>query len=150
MIVDFKLKRTPSYRVASLQRQGPWKADNLRTEFRTLQAWAKKRGLTTGKWIFYERGASTWEACLEIQGAAKSEGPIQVKKIPAATVASVVFDPQEVSPRIVYHGLVDWLRWQRKERTIRRVRESREVYDGDPWSNRRAWARADVQFVVEK
>jgi DNA gyrase inhibitor GyrI len=150
MVVDFQVKRTPSYRVVSLQRKGPWKKDNLRAEFRTLQAWAKKRGLKTGKWIFYERTASTWEACLEIQGAAEAEAPIRVKEIPAVTVASVVFDPEEVSSRVVYHGLVDWLRWRRKEGAIKRVLESREVYDGDPWSDRRAWARADVQFVVEK
>jgi DNA gyrase inhibitor GyrI len=150
MVVDFKLKRAPSYRVVCLQRKGPWKEGNLRAEFRTLQAWAKKNRLKTGRWIFYELGSSTWEACLEIRGTATPEGRLQLKTIPAATVASVVFDPELVSPRVVYHGLIDWLRWRRKERAIKRVRESREVYDGNPWTNRRAWARADVQFIVEK
>ncbi len=150
MVVDFALKRTPSFRVASITRVGPWREDNLRTEFRALAAWATRHHLKTGHWIFFERGQDRWEACLEVRGSASVEGRIRRKTIPATWVASVVFDPTQVSSRIVYHALRDWTRWRKKDRTIRSVTGVREVYPGDPWSEPRAWARCDVQFVVKK
>ena len=36
MTVDFALTKSPSYRVASIVRVGPWKEDNLRSEFEAL------------------------------------------------------------------------------------------------------------------
>jgi hypothetical protein len=60
----------------------------------------------------------------------------------------VRFDPTVVSPRVVYHGLSDWLRWQRKEKKIRSVVSYREIYEGNPWKDKRAWSRTEVQFVV--
>jgi DNA gyrase inhibitor GyrI len=148
MVVDFELKKSPKYRVASLNRKGPRKPDHLRAEFRTLVAWAKKGRVRTGRWIFVHGADDHFLACLEVLGAARPEGPIRMRTLAATMVASVTFDPDQVSPRIVYHGLNDWLRWRRREKKIRRVGSSREVYSGDPWTNPRAWARCEVQFIV--
>jgi hypothetical protein len=59
-----------------------------------------------------------------------------------------VFDPEVVSPRVVYHGMTDWLRWRRKEREVRSIGQYREVYPGDPWRDKNAYARTEIQVVV--
>jgi hypothetical protein len=150
MVVEFKMKRYPGGRFATLTRTGAWKKDNLRAEFRTLLRWAKANHVRTGRWIFLERGMRHWTAALEIRGSARPDGAIRLRTLPSETVASVVFDPDQIAPQVVYHGLSDWLKWRRKDKTIRRVVSSREVYAGDPWSNPTAWAHAEVQFVVRK
>jgi hypothetical protein len=65
-------------------------------------------------------------------------------------VASVVYDPKVIEPRVVYHGLTDWLRWRRKEGEIRSVGDYREVYTADPWTDAKAYAHTEVQIVVRK
>jgi hypothetical protein len=150
MVVDFILKRAPRYRVASLTRIGPWTEDNLRPEFRELVNWARRQRVRTGRWIFWERGRHRWEACLEIRGSARPEGRIRLKTLPATYVASVAFNPDEISSRVVYHGLSDWTRRRRKDGQIRAVAAVREVYTGDPWRDRKAWANCEVQFLVRK
>lgn len=152
MVVDFALKKAPSYRVASIVRIGPWKEDNLRTEFRALSRWAQKNRIRTGRWIFLDarRDHHRWEACLEIKGRARAGGRIRLKTLPATWVARVVFDPDVVSSRLVYHGLQDWTRWRRTHKEIRSVRAVREVYAGDPWKNRQAWAHCEVQFLARR
>jgi hypothetical protein len=150
MIVDFVRKRTPSFRVGSITRIGPWKVDNLKTEFGELLRWAKKQKVRTGRWIFFERDHHRWEACLEIKGNAEAEGRISLKVLAAASVVSVAFDPDRISSRIVYHGLNDWTRWQIRDREIKSVSAIREVYSGNPWKDKRAWANCEVQFIVRK
>jgi DNA gyrase inhibitor GyrI len=150
MVVDFRLKRTPAFRVASRTWKGPWSERRIRAEFGRLAAWARQHRLRVGRWIFREPGTRTWEVAIEVRGAARSEAGVRVRTIPAATVASVVFDPDVVSPAVVYHGITDWLRWRRKDGTIRSVGAYREVYAGDPWSRAAAWSRTDVQVVVRK
>ncbi|HYA56908.1 MAG TPA: GyrI-like domain-containing protein [Thermoplasmata archaeon] len=150
MVVDFAFKKVPNLRVASLRWKGAYSEATIRRRFEEVERWAKSRGLRTGRWIFREPGSRTWEVSIEVRGAAKSEGPVRVRALPAATVASVVFDPDVVSPRVVYHGLSDWLRWRRKEKKVRSVVESREVYSGNPWKDRHAWSATDVQFVVRR
>jgi DNA gyrase inhibitor GyrI len=150
MVVDFRLKRVASFRVASISWKGPWNERRIRSQFDRVAGWAKGHGLRTGKWIFREPGSRRWEVSIEIRGAAKSEGPVRIRTMPAATVASVVFDPKVVSPAVVYHGVTDWLRWRKKDKTIRAVGAYREVYDGDPWRRPASWARTDVQVVVRK
>src|SRR3989442_9659598 len=149
MTVDFEFKRSRPYTVAALQYVGPWREDHLGREFRRLVAWAKKNRLRTGAWIFRELdGAGNrrrWEACLEIRGTAKPEGRIRIKKLPAQTVARVLFDPDEVSARLVYHGLTDWLRWRKKDGEVTRVGGPRQVYERDPWTNPPAWSPTQVQ-----
>jgi hypothetical protein len=146
--VDFELARMPAVRVAVLSRRGPWKEDILRSEFRTLTQWASANGLRTGRWIFLWGRGNQSTAALEVLGRARSRDGIRVRTLPAARVGRVRFDPEVVSPRVIYHGLADWLMWQRKEKRIRRVLSNREVYEGDPWSRRDAWARTEVQFLV--
>ncbi|MGI0068073.1 MAG: hypothetical protein ACREB9_06625 [Thermoplasmata archaeon] len=136
--------------MASIVRIGPWRENNLRTEFGELTRWARRQKLRAGRWIFLEKGHHRWEACLEIRGRATPEGRIRLKTLPATWVASVVFDPDEVSSRVVYHGLSDWTRWRKKDRQVRGVTDVREVYSGDPWKDTEAWAHCDVQFVVRK
>jgi effector-binding domain-containing protein len=150
MTVDFSFKRTPSYRVATLARKGGWDEKKLRGQFQTLARWARDHRLRTGRWIFFEPNARTFVAGIEIKGRATGQGPIRMRTLPAATVASVTFNPDDVSPRVIYHGLADWLRWRKKEKEIRRVISAREVYSGDPWSGPKVWSRTEVQFVVKK
>lgn len=148
--IDFEIRKSPKYRVASITRVGPWKEDHLRSEFRELTTWAKRQGLTTGHWIFVHRGDERWEACLEIRGRAKAEGRIRLRTLPATHVAHCVFDPDLLADRVVYHGLSDWTRWRKKFKEISAIGGSREVYSGDPWSDAAAWAHCDVQFLVRK
>ena len=150
MPVDFELTRSPSYRVAAIARTGPWKEGLLRAEFRELTAWAKKQGVRTGRWIFRHPGDDRWEACLEFRGRATPTGRIRVKTLPSTYVARCVFDPDAVADRVIYHGLSDWTRWRKRQREIRAVGGSREVYSGDPWSDAKAWAQCEVQFIVRK
>ncbi len=150
MVVDFEIKTVRAFRVAALRWTGPWSDARIHREFGRIMAWARIRGLRTGVWIFREPAARTWEVAVEIRGAARSERPVRVKTYPAATVARVVYDPKVVSAPLVYHALADWLRWRRRDRTIRSVGGYREIYPGDPWKDPRALARTDVQFVVRR
>ena len=148
MTVDFGFARTPAYRVAYVAWKGPWNERRIQREFEALDRWAKERGVRTGAWIFREPGEARWEAAVELKGSAKGDARVRVKTFRATRVARVVFDPEAVSPRVVYHGLSDWLRWRRREKKIRSVVSTREVYRGNPWRDRKAWARTEVQFVV--
>jgi hypothetical protein len=150
MTVEFKLKRAPGYRVASIVRVGPWMEDNLRTEFGELARWAKRQKVRTGRWIFFERDRNRWEACLEVKGPVRPEGRIRLKSLPPTWAASVTFDPDVISSRIVYHGLADWTRQRRRDGHIRTVTAVRELYPGDPWGDPAAWAQCEVQFLVTK
>jgi effector-binding domain-containing protein len=155
MIVDITVKRAPGYTVASMRRVGPYRRDMLRAEFNQLVRWAKKRKIRTGKWILYfldEPGGRRpenklrSEACLEIKGKAKTESRIKVKKLPKQRVASVTFNPNKVSPSLVYSGIYGWLRFA----GYKDIGPSRELYRGNPWTNARAWANAEVQVPVKK
>ncbi len=148
MTVDFVLKRAPRYRIASTRWKGPWSDARIHARFQWVVKWAKSRGLKTGKWIFMEPGTRRWEAAVEVKGSAHGERGIRIRTLPATRVASVVFDTDVVSPQVVYHGLSDWLRWRRKDRTIRSVGASREIYDEDPWRKKKGGFRVEVQYVV--
>lgn len=150
MTVDFGFKRAPSYRVATLTRKGSWDEKKLRGQFKTLAAWAEKRGVRTGRWLFFEPNMKTFVAGIEVKGKAKGSGRIRMRTLPGATVASVTFNPDDISPRVIYHGLSDWLRWRKKDKEIKRVLSSREIYSGDPWSGPKVWAHTEIQFVVKK
>jgi len=150
MTVDFGYKRAPSFRVATLSRTGAWDEKKLRGQFKTLMEWARKNHLRTGHWLFFEPDMRTFIAGVEVRGKAKGSGRIRLRTVPASTVASVIFDPDVVSPRVVYHGLNDWLRWQKKEKAIKKALSYREVYSGDPWSGPKVWAHTEIQVVVKK
>lgn len=150
MTVDFALKRMPALRVATIRWTGPWSDRKIRSQFDRIVSWARTHRLRTGRWVFREPAERTWEVGIEVRGNARPPAPIRRKTYPATSVASVVFDPEAVSPEVVYHALHDWLRWRKRDKTVRSVREYREVYPGDPWRDRRAWSRTDVQFVVRR
>ena len=153
IVVDFTLKRVPSYRVASVRFVSPYRESRIRSEWEGLERWTKSQHLRTGKWIFSEEGEGPryrFMVAVEIRGAAKSEGKVRVQTLPASWAASVIFNPDEVSPRVIYHGLTDWLRWRKKDKKVRRVRSYREVYDGNPWKSARAWSHTEVQVLVTK
>jgi len=150
MTIDFGWAKNPKLRVASIAWKGPWSDAKIRAQFEKVERWAKGQGLRTGRWIFQEPGERRWEVSIEVKGSARGAGPIRIKTLRPATVARVVFDPDIVSPQVIYHGLSDWLRWRRKEHEIRSVGSYREVYLGNPWRDAKAWARTEVQFLVRK
>ncbi len=153
MTVDFALKRAPACRVASVRFTGPYKETRIRSEWEGIARWAKAQGLRTGKWFFSEEGEGPrykFEVAIEVKGKAKSAGNVRLRTFPATAIASVTFDPDEVSARVIYHGLNDWLRWQKKDKTIKRARTWREVYTGNPWKDSKAWSRTEIQVAVTK
>jgi DNA gyrase inhibitor GyrI len=150
MAVDFSIKNAPKYRVATVEWSGTWSDASIRSHFEDLAGSAREVGLKTGKWIFRELSEGKFQACIEVKGEARSNGKFRVRTLPPATVASVVFDPEEVSSRVVYHGLSDWTRWRKKEGEIKGVSSTREIYAGNPWKDKTAWARTEIQFVVRK
>jgi effector-binding domain-containing protein len=156
MFVGFKLKTAPSYKVACIMHIGPYSGPNMwRTEFNQLVKWAKKRKLRTGKWICYfidewgKRPESKRRsvACLEIKGKAKPEGKIKIMKLPRQRVVSVTFDPDKVSSSLVYHGIEGWLQYTPP---LKQAGTSRELYNGSPWTDPKAWANTEVQVPVKR
>jgi len=132
---------------------GAYQESRIRREWEGIARWAKAKGVRTGKWFFSEDGSGPkyrFEMAIEVRSPAKSEGKIHIRTLPASPAASVTFNPDEVSPRVVYHGLNDWLRWQKKEKAIRRVRTYREVYTANPWTDARAWSHTEIQVLVTK
>ncbi|MCI4335692.1 MAG: GyrI-like domain-containing protein [Thermoplasmata archaeon] len=150
MTVDFVFRKVPSYRVISYSWKGPWNDSRIRKEFENLAAWATSHQLRSSHWIFMEPGDKKWTVAVEVAGKVRGDRRVRVRTLPAGRVASVTFDPEVVSPRVVYHGLNDWLRWRRKDGDIRIVGASREVYPGNPWKDPKAWAHTEVQFTVKK
>ena len=153
MTVDFAMKRAPKYRVASVRWTGPYQEGRIRTEWASLAKWASSKGLRTGKWFFSEDGAGPryrFEVAIEVRGAAKGDRKVRIRTLPASAIVTVTFDPEEVSPRVIYHGLSDWLRWRRKDKSIKRARSWREVYSGNPWTDAKAWSHAEIQVLVTK
>jgi len=155
LFVDIKVKTAPSYKVAYITHVGPYSGQNMwRSEFTQLVRWAKKRKLRTGRWIMYfidEWGKKPERqrrsvACLEVKGRVEPEGKIKIMTLPRQKVASVTFNPDEVADRIVYHGIEGWLQY----RPFKEAGPSREVYVASPWTNRKAWANAEVQVPLKR
>ena len=155
MKVEFNVKTAPSYKVAYIQHVGPYTNQNMwRPEFNELVEWAKKRKVRTGKWImgFLDKWSEKTEkrrrsvACIEIKGKAKAEGRIKIMKIPKQEVVSVTFDPDKISADVVYYSLEAWLEYCPYKQAAR----SRELYNGNPWTNPRAWANCEVQVPLKR
>jgi effector-binding domain-containing protein len=155
MTVDIKVKSTPSYKVASIERTGGEGSEPLRHEFQELEKWAKKSKVKVGKYLcyFHEMGRTPnryrFEACLEIRGNRKPEGKIKIKELPKLTVASVQFNPEKVAARLVYNGVYGWLDDNDDGYKVAGS-YSREVYPGNPWTSSWAWKRAEIQVPAEK
>jgi DNA gyrase inhibitor GyrI len=160
MTVDFEMRKAPEYRVATRTLTGAWPGDKaLRAEFEKVQAWAKEKGLRTGKWFFREFGDDEtpnakwrWELGVEIRGTRSIRGGkgVVMKTLPSSSVATVTFDPDKVSPRVIYHGLADWLRHREKAGEYKEAGPYREVYLANPWTSKQAWAHAQVQVPVKR
>ncbi|MGP8125931.1 MAG: hypothetical protein ACLQEQ_08765 [Nitrososphaerales archaeon] len=158
MTVDFAIKRFYGCSVATIRYVGGWRGDDmLRDEFNVIQKWAKDKGIKTGRWFFTELDGPEvpdskrrWEASIEVKGKARSKGSIKLRSLKPTTVAFVKFDPDKVSARLVYHGMESWLKWQKKDHKYSEAGDWREVYNGDPWTNARAWANTEVQAPVKK
>lgn len=148
VVVTFEFKKAPAYRVVFRSWTGAWSDRRIRSEFERIERWATRNKIRTGRWIFREPAKRSWEACIEVRGQVRVEAPFRLKTLAPTRVARVVFDPGVVSPAVVYHGLSDWLRWRRKDGQVRSVGASREVYLGNPWTDRGVERRTDVQFVV--
>jgi effector-binding domain-containing protein len=155
MKVDFKVKTAPSYSVAYLIHFGGYSGQNMwRSEFSQLERWAKKRRLRTGKWIMYfiDKWAEKPNkkrrsvAALEIKGKGEPEGKIRIMKLPRHRVVSVSFDPNKISSDLVYHGLESWL----ESCTYKQTARSRELYNGNPWKDSRAYANCEVQVPIKR
>lgn len=154
MKVDFKLKRAPGYNVASVTEEADYSDKAIRASFTRVAQWAAQKKLTTGRWLFIELVEEgdriKWNACIEVKGKAKGSQGVRIKKLKASDVVSVTFNPDEVSARVVYHAINDWVRWRKKDKTISRVGGFREVYPGDPWKNADSWQNMEVQLLVTK
>jgi len=148
MTVDFGFKRAPKMRIASVHWKGPWNDARIRREFESVARWIRAHDLPAGRWVFLEPATREWRVGIEVRGRVRGEGRVRIHTLPATRVASVTFDPDVVSPRVVYHGLNDWLRWRKKDRQISRVVSTREVYSNNPWTDRQACARTEIQYVV--
>ena len=151
MTVDFGFKKAKAFTAATVSWRGAWSDRRTRSEFEGLAGWLAKRKVPMGRWIFLESNdAKTFVVGIEVRGRVRGEGGVRLRKFPASTVASITFDPDEISPRVVYHGITDWLRWRKKQHEINSVGTYREMYAGNPWTNAKAWSAAEVQVVVKK
>jgi effector-binding domain-containing protein len=160
MAVDFEIRKAPKLVLATRTIRGPWPGDKgLRDEYGKVMNWAKEKGIKTGKWFFREFDADNaqpskrrWEVGVEVRSLKSLRGSkgVSMKTLPPCAVAAVTFNPDEVSPRLVYHGINDWLRSRRKAGEYKVAGPYREVYIGNPWSNSQAWAHTQVQVPVKK
>jgi hypothetical protein len=149
MAIDFEFKRVPKFRAITASWKGPWNEKRIQREFETLEKWARERKLRTGRWVFLEPGERQWQVGIEIKSPVKSAGTVRVRSFAATRVAQAAFDPEVVSPRVIYHGLTDWLRWRKKEKEIRSAGVYREIYEGNPWRDKKAWANTTIQVTVK-
>ncbi len=164
MVVDIVLKQEPAYRVVSKTYVGGYTGDDmLRPEFEHLSKWLNQKEAKTGKWFRieldkYEVGSPSnlqrrWWACIETKNkltTKQSSSQIETKILPATLVASVTFDPAEVSSRLVYHGLECWLDWRTKFGEYEEESPAREVYIGNPWTSQKAKKHIELQVPIRK
>jgi effector-binding domain-containing protein len=110
--------------------------------------------LRTGKWIMYfidrwgERPAKQRRsvAAVQIKGKVRPSAGIKVMKIPKQKVVSITFNPDAISSDLVYHALENWL----ESSSYTQAGRSRELYNGSPWTNPRAWAKCEVQVPLKR
>src|SRR2546426_12802198 len=142
MLVDFTIKKFSGCRVASITYVGPYRegGDMMREEFNQIVKWARENRVRTGRWFFAMLDESEvpdkkrrWEAAIEVKGAkGEAEGGIRFRKLPDQLVASVTFDPDKVSPRVIYYGLMAWLAQLRKDRAYKSAATTGVVHTRDP------------------
>lgn len=151
MTVDFEFRQAPAFRIAYLPPMTKYKEATVRAQFERIARWARDHRVRTGHWLFVYLSRPSddrFQVAIEVKGRVRGEGPIRTRRIPASKVGRVTFDPEVVSPRVVFFGITDWLRWERSEKKIRGLVSYREVYDGNPWTDRSAWAHTTLEVVV--
>jgi hypothetical protein len=129
-----------------------YKEAHVRAQFERIARWARDHHYRTGKWLFVylnKPSDDRFQVAIELKGRARGDGPIHTRQVAASKVGRVTFDPDVVSPRVIFFGITDWLRWERKEKTIRRTGSYREVYDGNPWTDRKVWSKTTLEVLVE-
>ncbi len=146
--VDVEVRRAPAVRTIRAEGKGPGNERRIRTEFERLARWASSRKLRTGRWFFIEPAERRWGVAIEVRGPVRGEAAVRVRNLPASRVASVRYDPDLASPRVIYHGLTDGLRWRKKDGSIRRAGVDREVYEEHPWTRAKARSRSEIQVLV--
>ncbi len=139
---------------------GPYRegGDMLKDEFDLVKKWAREERVRTGRWFFADLDGPKvpgrhrgWLAAIEVKGrSGKPRGGIRLKEFPDQLVASVTFDPEKVSPRVVYYGLEGWLDQRSKDHEYKSTGRPREVYRGDPWRSAGASANVEIQVPVKK
>ena len=133
----------------------------LRPEFEYLSKWIDSSDMRPGKWFRIERdkyeigmlpSRRQWWACIELKDKPRTRPPsdIEARTLPAIYVASVTFDPSEFSSRLVYHGLECWLDWRTKFGEYEEAGPTREVYTGDPWTDKKAKKHIELQVPIRK
>ncbi len=150
MVVDFAFKRAAGFTAATVSWKGTWNEKRIRTEFEGIAKRLAKAKVRSGRWVLESYGENNFIVAIEIQGRFKSAGRTRVRSFKPSTVATVQFDPDAVSPRVIYHGLSDWLKWRKKDREIKSIGRYREVYSANPWKNAKAWSTTTVQVLVKK
>jgi DNA gyrase inhibitor GyrI len=154
MVVDFRIKRAPGYTVACITSEGAYSDRAIRASFEKVEKWILSRKLRAGKWIFTERAEDEdrikWDACIELKGKARGSAGVSVRTLKPSDVVSVKFNPDQVSSSIIYHAINDWIRWRKKDGTIARTGHYREIYEGNPWTNKEAWQNMEVQLLIVK
>lgn len=161
MVVDIVTKREPSHRVIVRTYIGPWTGgDMLRPEFTELESWAKDTGVKTGKWFRiyldkYEIGMPSdrrrWWASIECKGrVSATPQSIEARSLPPELVASVTFDPEVVSDRLVFHGLECWLDWRTRLGEFEEAGPTREVFLGNPWTDPSAKRQIELQVPIRR
>ncbi|MCI4354424.1 MAG: hypothetical protein L3K06_03560 [Thermoplasmata archaeon] len=150
MVVDFEFKRVKGFQAATVSWKGNWNDKRTQKEFEGLAAHLAKKNVRTGRWVFESNMDKKFLVAIEVKGKFKGSGRVRAHSFPSATVASVQFDPDVVSPRVVYHGISDWLRWRKKEGDIKSAGRYSEVYSANPWRVAKAWATTTIQVVVKK
>jgi hypothetical protein len=149
MVVDFVMGKASGFRaVTSALTSEQYSDARVRKEFGRLAAWAKKNGIRTGKWYWITPNKNRMRLAIEVKGKARSSGGFEVRTFPASRVVQIRFNPDEISPRVVYFGLGNFLRNKRKEHKVKSVGSWREVYSGDPWADRKAWTNLTIEAVV--
>lgn len=161
MVVDIVTKREPGHKVIVKSYMGPWTGDDmLREEFTELERWAKKNGIRTSKWfrIYLDKYAvespsdqRRWWASIAYRGRTHALPPrMEAKFLPPELVASVTFNPEVVSDRLVFHGLECWLDWRTKQGEFEEAGPTREVFVGNPWVDPVARTQIELQVPIRK
>src|SRR5690242_13572057 len=98
MVVDFEFKRAPAYRLATVGWKGPWKEATVRSKFASIAHWAKQHKIRTGKWVFWQVKEGQWRVGIEVKNKVKGGAEVRMQTLPKGRVATVVFNPEELSP----------------------------------------------------